>query len=105
MNDDSALPVRRPKQEPLVIRVASKTKVGSLATSLLMKLKEGHQLELNCIGPASISQAVKAVAALNGQLGVNGNCALLQPFLRNQTLEDESPSVMVGFRLSVHASS
>jgi stage V sporulation protein SpoVS len=58
-----------PDQE---LRVGAQTDVKTLATALVKYNEEGNRVTLSCIGVPSTLQAMKAVAAANGQVAPRG---------------------------------
>lgn len=89
MNDDQVQGlVRAGVREEIVLKVSNSTNVHKLATSVERNAAEGKRVVISCVGVQSISQAIKSVAIVNGQVAPQGFVFLLLPFFHMESSRD-----------------
>lgn len=95
-----------PNEQKQESRVKSDTDSNKLAGYLAYVFERGDKAhDLNCIGPAAVNQANKAVASTRGILAPKGiNVALIPSFFQTMTTgrsEQAEDNSKTGLRLTV----
>lgn len=70
------------------LRVSNGTPVKTLATAILRYLDDRKRVKLSCIGPQSLSQAIKAIAIANGEAASGGYLLALIPSFETKHFAD-----------------
>ncbi len=70
------------------MRVAAKSNVKNLATSIAKNIQEGKRVELDAIGAGAVNQAAKACAVAAGQLAPLGYDVLVKPAFKTIEFEE-----------------
>ena len=75
-------------------RVSKNTEVNNLASAIFTNMKNLEQLELKCIGAASMNQAMKAIATARGMSAAVGFDLICRPYFDEVVIQGEEKTAI-----------
>lgn len=75
-------------------RVSKNTEVNNLASAIFTNMKNLEQLELKCIGAASMNQAMKAIATARGMSASIGFDLMCRPYFDEVVIQGEEKTAI-----------